>query len=73
MAFSVGDIITPGLMTMLLAHGAVATWLPLVALAALNMCGIPLLARRLPAMRRWTGRPHITEPTISRLIEADDI
>jgi hypothetical protein len=73
MAFSVGDIITPGLMTMLLAHGAVATWLPLVVLAGLNMCGIPLLARRLPAMRRWTGRPPITEPTISRLIEADDI
>ncbi|GAA0699535.1 hypothetical protein GCM10009548_85410 [Streptomyces malaysiensis subsp. malaysiensis] len=28
MAFSVGDVVTPALMTMLLAHGPLATWLP---------------------------------------------
>ncbi|MEO3751026.1 MFS transporter [Streptomyces sp. B6B3] len=59
MAFSTGDIVTPALMTTLLAHGPVATWTPLVALAALDMLGIVLLARRLPAMRYRVNRPHV--------------
>ncbi|MFI6348350.1 MFS transporter [Streptomyces sp. NPDC050560] len=36
MAFSIGDVVTPALMTALLARGPVATWAPLAALAALR-------------------------------------
>lgn len=71
MAFSVGDIVTPGLMTALLAHGAVATWIPLLALAALNMLGILVLAKRLPAMRRTVDRSNQAPSDTNRLIEAD--
>ncbi len=59
MAFSMGDIVTPALMTTLLAHGPVATWTPLIALAAVDMLGIVLLTQRLPAMRHRINRPHI--------------
>ena len=69
MAFSTGDIVTPGLMTALLAHGPAATWTPLIALAALDMLGIVLLAGRLPAIRQRVARPNA--PEIRRLIEAD--
>jgi MFS family permease len=58
MAFSIGDIVTPGLMTMLLARGPAATWIPMVALAALDMVGILLLANRMPALRRQIGQPR---------------
>lgn len=70
MAFSIGDIVTPALVTALLAHGPVVTWMPLVALAALDIIGIMLLARWLPAMRYQIGR---ATPDTSRLIEADGL
>jgi MFS family permease len=73
MAFSIGDIVTPGLMTALLAHGAVATWTPLLALAAVNMVGVVLLARWLPAMRRRVERSNQVPSNTSRLIEADSL
>jgi hypothetical protein len=66
MAFSIGDIVTPALMTALLAHGSAATWIPLVALAAVDILGILALAHRLPAMRYQIGR---STPDTSRLIE----
>jgi len=73
MAFSTGDIITPVLMTMLLAHGPAATWIPLVAVAALDMVGIRLIASRLPALRHRIGRPNRSESDTSRIIEADGL
>ncbi|MFG2583356.1 MFS transporter [Streptomyces malaysiensis] len=66
MAFSVGDVVTPALMTMLLAHGPLATWLPMAALAMVDMLGIALLANHLPAMRRRVNQPDRTEPDGSR-------
>ncbi len=73
MAFSIGDIITPVLMTMLLAHGAAVTWIPLVVLAAIDLVGIVLLTGRLPALRSRIGRPTITESDGGRLVEADGL
>lgn len=70
MAFSIGDIVTPALMTALLAHGSAATWIPLVALAAVDMLGILALAHRLPAMKYQIGR---AAPDTSRLIEVDGL
>ncbi|WP_255948718.1 MFS transporter [Streptomyces odontomachi] len=72
MAFSIGDVVTPVLMTTLLAHGPAATWLPMAALALVDMLGITLLAKRLPAMRRRVNQADPTEPD-SRLIEADGL
>ncbi|MGW7691240.1 MFS transporter [Streptomyces asiaticus] len=62
MAFSIGDIVTPALMTTLLAHGPAATWIPMAALAVVNTLGIALLANRLPAMRRRINHLGVTEP-----------
>lgn len=73
MAFSIGDIVTPGLMTALLAHGAAATWTPLLVLAAVDMVGIALLAKRMPAMRRRVERSNQAPSDVNRLIEADNL
>ncbi|QTI90185.1 MFS transporter [Streptomyces sp. AgN23] len=62
MAFSIGDVVTPALMTMLLARGPAATWIPMAALALVDMLGIALLAGHLPAMRRRINHPSLTEP-----------
>ncbi|CDR02375.1 MFS transporter [Streptomyces iranensis] len=62
MAFSIGDVVTPALMTTLLAHGPAAAWIPLAALAAVNMLGIALLTNHLPALRRRVNHPGPTEP-----------
>ncbi|MBB4779788.1 hypothetical protein [Streptomyces rapamycinicus] len=61
MAFSIGDVVTPALMTTLLAHGPAAAWIPMAALAAANMLGIALLAGHLPAMRRRVNHPAPAE------------
>ncbi|MFB9454306.1 MFS transporter [Streptomyces antimycoticus] len=62
MAFSIGDVVTPALMTTLLARGPAATWIPMAALALVDMPGIALLAGHLPAMRRRINHPSLTEP-----------
>ncbi|OPF81041.1 MFS transporter [Streptomyces antioxidans] len=61
MAFSIGDVVTPALMTTLLAHGPAATWIPLAALAVVDMLGVALLAHHLPAMRRRINQPGVAE------------
>ncbi|WP_413105105.1 MFS transporter [Streptomyces sp. Inha503] len=61
MAFSIGDVVTPALMTTLLAHGPAAAWIPLAALATVNMLGIALLTSHLPAMRRRVNHPAPAE------------
>ncbi|WP_413805034.1 MFS transporter [Streptomyces sp. OE57] len=61
MAFSIGDVVTPALTTTLLAHGPAAAWIPLAALATVNMLGIALLTNHLPAMRRRVNHPAPTE------------
>ncbi|MGV9851906.1 MFS transporter [Streptomyces sp. NPDC003442] len=61
MAFSIGDVVTPALMTTLLAHGPAAAWIPMAALALVNMLGIALLTNHLPAMRRRVNQPGPTE------------
>ncbi|MEV6126561.1 MFS transporter [Streptomyces violaceusniger] len=62
MAFSIGDVVTPALMAVLLAHGPAATWIPMAALAIVDMLGIALLAGHLPAMRRRVNHSGRTEP-----------
>ncbi|MER8158284.1 MFS transporter [Streptomyces sp. NPDC094472] len=62
MAFSIGDVVTPALMAMLLVRGPAATWIPMAALALVDMLGIALLAGHLPAMRRRINHPSLTEP-----------
>lgn len=55
LAFVIGDLITPAMITVLLSRGAVATWLPLIALALINAAGVIFLSRWLPPLRRSIG------------------
>jgi MFS family permease len=72
LAFGIGDIVSPALLTALLTHGALATWTPLVALALANCVGIVLIARLLEPLRRRTGSvPQTSED--ERLLEADGL
>lgn len=75
MAFSIGDVVTPLLMTTLLAHGPAATWLPMAALALVDMLAITLLTKHLPAMRRRVNQTDPAEPPEpdGRLVEADGL
>jgi MFS family permease len=55
MTFSVVDIICPTLLTALLARGPIATWVPLILLAAGNALILPVLSRRIPLLRGRVG------------------
>lgn len=70
MGFVVGDLITPALVTMLLAHGPVATWLPFAAIAVIDAVAIALLTAKMPTLRSRIGRAQNEEKT-TRLLEAD--
>jgi hypothetical protein len=71
MSFSVGDVVTPVLMTTLLAHGPAATWLPMAGLAAVDVLAVTLLAGRLPALRRRVGPTGAAGRGTGLLAEAD--
>jgi MFS family permease len=54
--FSIADIICPGVVAVALHIGATALWLPLSAVALLDMAAVALLARRMTALTRRVGQ-----------------
>jgi MFS family permease len=54
--FSIADIICPVVVTVALHAGAAALWLPLSAVALLDLAAVGLLARRMTALRQRVGR-----------------
>jgi MFS family permease len=71
LAFGIGDIVSPALLTALLTRGALATWTPLVALALVNCVGVVLIARLLEPLRRRTAGTQPLEG--ERLVESDGL
>lgn len=70
MTFSIVDIVAPIALTTALTHGPFATWVPLIAIAALDLVVLVFLARRLPILASRIGHARPTDPT-TRPIEAD--
>ncbi|HEY2174532.1 MAG TPA: MFS transporter [Mycobacteriales bacterium] len=72
LTFAICDIITPSLVTLTLHHGAAALWLPLIAIALLDMPLLAVVARRLPPLRLPVGR---VEPDLTRerMVETDSV
>jgi MFS family permease len=70
LTFAICDIITPILVTVTLRHGAAALWVPLIAIALLDMPLLAAVARRLRPLRLPVGTP---EPNLARerVLEAD--
>jgi MFS family permease len=56
MTFSIGDIIVPTVVTVALHAGGTALWLPMSAIALLDMVAVGLLARRMPALTQRVGQ-----------------
>jgi MFS family permease len=54
--FSIADIICPLVVTVALRAGAAALWLPLAAVALLDLAAVGLLARRMPALTQRVGQ-----------------
>jgi MFS family permease len=54
--FSIADIICPAVVTVALRAGAAALWLPLAAVALLDLAAVGLLARRMPALTQRVGQ-----------------
>ncbi len=72
--FSIGDIIVPAIVTAALRAGATALWLPMSAVALLDLAAIALLARRMPALTQRVGQPPSASAShADRLLEADGI
>jgi MFS family permease len=55
--FSIGDIIVPAIVTVALRAGAADLWLPLSAVALVDLAAVGLLARRMTALTHRVGRP----------------
>lgn len=72
LTFAICDIITPMLVTSTLRHGAAALWLPLIAIALLDIPLLAVVARRLRPLRSPVGR---VEPDITRerLVETEAV
>ncbi len=72
LTFAVCDIITPTLVTLTLRHGAAALWLPLIAIALLDMPLLAAVARRLRPLRLPVGK---VEPDLARerLVETGSV
>lgn len=72
LTFALCDIITPLLVTSTLRHGAAALWLPLIAIALLDMPLLAAVARRLRPLRLPVGA---SEPALPHrtLVEAETI
>jgi len=72
--FSIGDIIVPAIVTVALRAGAATLWLPLSAVALLDLAAVALLARRMAALTQRVGRaPSASASQADRLLEADGI
>ena len=74
MTFSIGDIIVPGVVAVALHAGAAALWLPLSAVALVDLIAVGLLGRRMTALTQRVGQasPETAGPA-ERLREADGI
>ena len=55
--FSIGDIIVPAIVALALRAGAAALWLPLSAVALIDLVAVALLARRMTALTQRVGQP----------------
>jgi MFS family permease len=72
LTFSIGDIIVPASVTVALHAGAAKLWLPLSAVALLDLTAVALLARRMPALtQRVAQAPPASGSQTGRLLEAD--
>jgi MFS family permease len=72
--FSIGDIIVPAVVAVALHAGAVVLWLPLSAVAFLDLVAVSLLARRMTALTQRVGQaPPDSASPAERLLEADGI
>jgi MFS family permease len=72
--FSIGDIIVPAIVAVALHAGAAALWLPLSAVALVDLIAVGLLGRRMSALTQRVGQapPESASPA-ERLREADGI
>jgi hypothetical protein len=72
--FSIGDIIVPAIVAVALHAGAAALWLPLSAVALVDLVAVGLLGRRMTALNQRVGQasPESASPA-ERLREADGI
>ena len=72
--FSIGDIIVPAVVAVALHAGAAALWLPLSAVALVDMIAVGLLGRRMTALTQRVGQasPQTASPA-ERLREADGL
>jgi MFS family permease len=65
--FSIGDIVVPLIVTVALRAGAATVWLPLSAVALVDLAAVSLLARRMTALTRHVGEarpePEPADPT----------
>jgi MFS family permease len=72
--FSIGDIVVPAFVTVALHAGAATLWLPLSAVALLDLVAVILLARRMTALTQRVGQaPPASADRAERLLEADGI
>jgi hypothetical protein len=64
--FSIADIFCPAIVTVGLRAGAAALWLPLSAVAVLDLAAVGLLARRMTALTQRVGQapPQSASPAV---------
>jgi hypothetical protein len=72
--FSIGDIIVPGVVAVALHAGAAALWLPLSAVALVDLIAVGLLGRRMTALTQRVGQASPESASAAeRLSEADGL
>ena len=72
--FSIGDIIVPAIVAVALHAGAAALWLPLSAVALVDLVAVGLLGRRMTALNQRVGQASAESASpAERLREADGI
>ncbi|HEX3516995.1 MAG TPA: MFS transporter [Trebonia sp.] len=72
--FSIGDVIVPAIVAVALHAGAAALWLPLSAVALVDLIAVGLLGRRMTALTQRVGQaPPESGSPAERLREADGI
>jgi MFS family permease len=74
MTFSIADIIAPVVVTAALRAGAAALWVPLSAVAFLDLAAVSLLARRMTVLTQHVGeaQPESARQA-ERVLEADGL
>jgi hypothetical protein len=70
--FSIADILCPVVVTLALHAGAAALWLPLSAVALLDLAAVALLARRMTSLTQRVGQAQPESAVLAELpLEAD--